>query len=171
VCGDGTPFIHDTQRWQGAQTLLRAISYLPGSQALTFLPVAETASLRQLPALLTDTLSLPLPAGSPADSVRSHMLLPPIDPTAIARPTSKSETGVSGGVANTSSSTGGRQVDINATFTLLGDDGATAAAAALAGQSDPLFPFAIILRIHTGVELGGCISRLRIDVALMRRSF
>jgi hypothetical protein len=46
VCADGTPFIRDVLQWQGAQTLLREITYNTEAHILRFNPIPEVQKLR-----------------------------------------------------------------------------------------------------------------------------
>eukprot|EP00983_Pelagomonas_calceolata_P093114 1157739-Pelagomonas_calceolata.AAC.6 len=45
LCADGTPFIREVLQWQGAQTLMREITYNADTETLRFYPIAETRKL------------------------------------------------------------------------------------------------------------------------------
>ncbi len=158
VCGDGTPFIRETQGWQGAQTLLRHITYDNASRALRFTPVHETHSLRRTPALLDSKFTLNTHAAAAAGRPAVHSpLLPERAPGAAvaATPQGAAPTGALPGQGSEGvvSLTQGRQLEVRLSFSL-DLDSQWVSSATLRGipSVSVTWPVRLGLRVMTGAH-------------------
>lgn len=170
LCADGTPFIRQVQNWQGAQTLVRVVSYDQEVQALVFSPAPELAALRVPgPPLYDGQLVLGAgdgrgalgassggqPAGTPAPGSGAQLLHGAAPPAAVmllpevppGRPQVSAQPGTQQGPgAGSTSPSGRRQMEVSLAFNL------TLAAAGSANASAPgdQLPFEVGVRLLTG---------------------